>query len=103
MVLLLCILSLGMHVRLGLGHWPQPMVDKYTTAAFSFHTQAVIGLALFTMYGAGPLWLLLLCFRRVRASARLHLLQAGIYLVGWGLVVGYMAWDPRRFVQWYLD
>lgn len=102
-VLLLCIVSLGMHTRLGLGHWPEPMVDKYTTPAFSFHTQAVIGLGLFTMYAAGPLWLLCLCFRRFRVSARLHVMQAGVYAAGWGLVLAYVAWDPHRFVQWYLD
>jgi hypothetical protein len=102
-MLLLCILSVAIHVRIGLGRFPKPMVDKYSNAALDFHVRAVHCFGMFTMFAAIPLWLLLLCFRTHRISWEIHLLQAAIYLTGWGLVVGYLYWDPYRFVEWFLD
>jgi hypothetical protein len=55
--LLLVFLSLALQVRLGLDHWPVPMRENYSTAAYNAHEYAFIALVLFAIYAAGPLWL----------------------------------------------
>jgi hypothetical protein len=79
------------------------MYENYNTQAFSVHFWAIAGLSLFCMYGAPVLWLLLLCFRRLRLSWKVHLLQLGACLAAWGLNWLLIAWDPLRFVEWILD
>ena len=102
-VLLIDILVLALHVRLALGHWPKPMAESYSSPAFNLHTELVVCFGMFTAWGAIPLWLLFLCFRRFRFSRRMHLFQAGMFVVGWVCVIGYLVWDPQRFVTWFLD
>jgi len=104
-LLLLVFLALVAHVRIGLGHWPEPMVENYQTAAFRAHHGAVIWFGCFTIWGALPLWLVLVCIQRFRRSWswKLHVLQAAVYAVGWCAIAAYAAWDPGRFVDWYLD
>ena len=103
LLLLFEIISLALHVRMGLGHWPKPMIENYGTAAFDWHALTVIGFGVFTTYAAIPLGLLCLCFRPLRITRRTHLIQAGVFAAGWGVVWAYCAWDPQQFVAWYLD
>ena len=102
-LLLLAFLTLAAHVRIVLGHWPKPMWEVYSTFIYEIHQYLFAGIALFTVFGAVPCWLLLLCFQRLRISWRYHLLQAGAYASGWGLIAVYWAWDPGHFLAWYLD
>lgn len=109
----LCVLSshllfgvlwgLAMHVRLGLGRWPRPMWDKYATAAFEAHFHVLQAVGLATVYGAIPIWFLLLCFRRFRGTLKLHLLQAVVYGLGWGVIGLWCLVDPWKFLQWLAD
>ena len=101
--LLVMVLSLALHVRVGLGHWPQPLREGYDTVAFRWHESAFVMSALGAAYGAAPLWLLLLCFRRFRAPLRVHRLQMGTYAAGWLLILAFAKIDPFRFVKWMLD
>jgi hypothetical protein len=103
LLLLFVFLTLAAHVRVGLGHWPTPMLENYQTAAYNRHTQAFIWLALVTVYAAVPLWLVSLCFGVFRISLKTHLIQTGIYAVGWALIVLYSFIDPGRFIEWFLD
>ena len=103
-LLLLIFLTLAAHVRISLGHWPKPMWEHYWTTNYALHAYAFMGLSLFTVYAAVPLWLLLLlCFRQLRISWATHLVQAGTYALGWGLIGAYAAWDPGHFLAWWLD
>jgi hypothetical protein len=102
-LLLFVFLSLAAHVRLGLGHWPTPMLESYNTAAYGRHVQVFVWVALFTVYAAVPLWLVALCFGIFRISLKTHLLQTGIYVAGWVLIALYGEIDPGRFVEWFLD
>jgi hypothetical protein len=101
-LLLLDILLLGAHVRLALGHWPNPMVENYSSPAFTWHSRGVVYFGLFAAYGALPLWLLL-CFRSLRRRRWTHLSQLGAFIVGWAAVIAYMQFDPHRFVAWFMD
>jgi hypothetical protein len=100
---LLFFVTLALHARLALGHWPTPMFENYDTPAFNAHEVAVAWFAYFAILAAGPLWLLLLCFRRFRVSWKFHLKQAGVYAAGWGLMFLYGWADPGRFLEWFLD
>ena len=103
LLLLFVFITLAAHVRLGLGHWPTPMLEKYQTAAYDGHEQMFVWVALFTVYAAVPLWLLSLCFGMFRISLKTHLLQASFYAMGWVLIGLYGSIDPGRFVEWFLD
>ena len=102
-VLLLCIVSLAVHVRIALGHWPRPMVDKYNTRLFDFHLRALVGLYLFCVYGAPLLWLGLLCFRKLRFGWKVHVRQLVACLAGWGLFLLLALVDPLDFLAWIFD
>jgi hypothetical protein len=103
LLLLFVFLTLAAHVRLGLGHWPTPMLENYQTTAYSRHEQVFIWVALFTVYAAVPLWLVSLCFGMFRISLKTHLTQTGICAVGWALIALYSFMDPGRFMEWFLD
>ncbi len=96
-------LGLAIHVRAGLGHWPKPMWEDYRTLGFEVHALALLGIGLFAVYAAVPVWALCVCLPRFRVSARTHLIQAALYLLGWGLVAGFIVLDPYQFVTWLKD
>ena len=102
-VLLLSFLSLAAHVRLALGHWPTPMTESFGGSAYDTHERAVTWVGFFAVYFAIPLWLLMLCFRAFRITLKHHLIQLGVYAVGWGLIVLYVVCDPGRFAEWFFD
>jgi hypothetical protein len=91
------------HVRLGLGHWPKPMTESYRSAAFTVHETALFIVGLFALYGAVPLYLSLLLFRRHRVTPQFHLKQAAVYILGWILIVLLAKADPTTFTEWLLD
>jgi len=102
-VLLVVGFSLAVHVRLGLGHWPNPVVEDYATSAFKGHFLALritFGLALYSFV---PVWMLLLSARRFRVSLRFHALQAGVYVGGWLGVLLVCSLDPWRLMRWLAD
>jgi hypothetical protein len=102
-LLLLIFLTLAMHVRIGLGHWPEPIFENYHTTACILHEQLVVWVGMFTMFAAAPLWLASLFFRIFRISLKIHLMQAGAYIVGWALIILYTRIDPYKFAEWFFD
>lgn len=102
-LLLVVGVALAFHVRLGLGHWPAPMMEDYATPAFKVHFLALqisFGLAL---YSFAPVWMLFLCARRFRVSVRFHALQSAVYAGGW-LTILLICWiGPWRFMEWLAD
>jgi hypothetical protein len=103
LLLFFIFLTLAAHVRVGLGHWPASILESYQTTAYSLHVQVFIGIALFAVYAALPLWLVSLCFRMFRISLKTHLIQAGVYAIGWALIILYAYADPCGFAEWFLD
>ena len=102
LVLLALILSLAVHLRLGLGHWPQSMDEDYSTAAFKVHEAVVYFVAHFAIFMAIPLWPVLLLFKRFRAGVRTHLVQSAIFSAGWILIYLFFKYDPTSFSTWLL-
>lgn len=103
LALFITIVSLALHVRLGVGHWPQPMWEDYRTTVFDVHLLAVTGVGFFTVFVSVPLWALCICIPRLRLSARTHLIQAALYVLGWSLIVGFVMLDPYQFIDWLAD
>src|SRR5262245_24147682 len=102
-VLIVVGLSLALHVRLGLGHWPNPVVEHYTTPAFQTHLWGFRASFVFALYSLAPVWMLLLCAQRFRVSVWFHAIQVAVYIGGW-LVIFLVCWtDPWRFMSWLAD
>lgn len=101
-VLLLTFLSLAVHVRLGLGHWPQSMVEDYHSAAFRVHEWVLEVVAHFAIFLAIPTWPFLLLFKRFRAGVRTHIVQSVVFSVGWILIILIIKFDPTPFSHWLL-
>jgi hypothetical protein len=95
--------TMGLHIRLGLGHWPKPMVENYQTVAFRIHEGTFLVVMLFTVFAAVPLWGVFLCFRRLRLSWRTHIAQALTYSLGWLVILVAGKYDPTTFTDWFLD
>jgi len=93
----------ALHIRLWLGHWPKPMLESYHTPLADFHVKSLILCGIFAVYVAGPLWLLLLCFKSLRISLPVHIRQALLFGFGWLLLYTWVRWDPFRFIDWFLD
>jgi hypothetical protein len=79
------------------------MWEDYRTSAFDVHWILLIGVGLFAVYAAIPVWIGCKCLRRVRSSKRADLAQAALYIVGWSLLAGFIALDPYQFVTWFAD
>jgi hypothetical protein len=96
-------LSLAVHVKIGLGHWPEPMTEEYSTTAFQGHFRILQACFVMALYSLAPTWKLLLCARRFRVSFRFHALQAAVYGGGWLVILLICQLDPWRFMQWLAD
>ena len=103
-ILLLIVLALAVHVRLGLGHWPTPMSESYRTPASLLHMKILEWALDFSVYFAGPLWLICLLVPQFQPSSRRDILsQLAAAALGWVLIVAFFALDPTTFSAWLLD
>jgi hypothetical protein len=102
-LLLLAVVSAAAHVRLGLGHWPKPMWEDYTTPAFKLHMFACLWLGMFSTFVAPAIWLVLLCFRPLRGNLPFHGRQLGVFFGAWAIFWLLVWCDPFRLVTWWLD
>lgn len=55
-ILLLVVISLSLHLRVGLGHWAHSTWDHYDSAAFSFHSALGVLFLLSSLFLALPTW-----------------------------------------------
>ncbi|MCW5198656.1 hypothetical protein VU06_02780 [Desulfobulbus sp. F3] len=99
--LFLTLVTLAIHIRLGLGRWPV-YGEEYHTVLFRTHEVFLYGAALVAFLVAAPLWLLL-CFRSFRVSWRTRLVQAMVFISGWLLISLSGKYDPTSFTDWFLD
>lgn len=97
------LITLALHVRLGLGHWPKPMHETYETAWYTAHGGTVIVLFLFALVAAPILWMASCRFERLRATERARYVQLAAFGLGWLLFYIYVKIDPGSFVLWFLD
>jgi hypothetical protein len=94
--------GLAAHVRLGLGHWPAPMVEQYTTVPYQWHEVLVMVLfvALLLTFPLAPFLLL----RRTTWEASSRRTMALVYLTGaWLLVALGIGLERTSFWAWWID
>jgi len=104
LVALLIFVSMALHVRLSMGRWPNDALEiKDMSPGLALHDFVFAAMLLFGGFGAVPLWLILLCFRPLRISARTHVIQAGVLLLGTLTLWGGMMSLPPECVTWFLD
>jgi hypothetical protein len=101
--LLVVYVAMAIHIRVGLGHWPKPMVEDYHSVLFQVHKWLLVGCIFFAVFAAIPVWVLLLCFRAFRITLRIHVAQLGIFVLGWLLIFLAAYFDPTTFTDWFLD
>ena len=96
-------LLLALHARRGLGHWPEPMVESYSTPLFDAHDMLVAYMWLFSLYGALSLWIVLAAINFRKFRAKTAFIGLACYLMSWAMAL-LMWWaDPGQFVSWFLD
>jgi len=104
LVAFLAFLSMALHIRLSMGGWPNDALEiKDMSPGLALHDFFFDVMFLFGGFAAVPLWLILLCFRPLRISARIHVIQAGILFLGLFMLWGGMVNLPPEWVTWFLD
>ena len=104
LVLLFLFITFGIHIRLGLGHWPTPMSESYHSSAFHLHEVIFGTWFVFSVYAAGPLWFLCLLIPPLRPSwPRPRVAQFFTLIGGWLLNCTVVTFDPTTFSAWFLD
>ena len=104
LIAFLVFLSMALHVRLSIGEWPHDALEmKDMSLGLALHEFCFAITLLFGGFVATPLWLILLCFRSLRISARTHVVQASILLLGLFMLWGGMMMLPSKWVTWFLD
>jgi hypothetical protein len=101
--LFISFVTLLLHVRLGVGHWPKPMWEDYSTFALKAHELVALGLFATSTFVAPVIGVGLLCFRATRGSWQFHVAQLGLFAGGWILVLALWHADPFQFVTWLKD
>jgi len=95
-------LLLELHVRLILGYWPRPFIDDGHGLLWRAHNYLSLFILVFSFPIAPPLWIFCITVPSVRPSLRVRMIQAFIYLLGWGLeVLG--IFFPTPFTEWTFD
>lgn len=101
--LLVAFVTMMLHVRLGVGHWPKPMWEDYSTVALKAHQLVTLWLFASSTFVAPVFGLGLLCFRATRGGWRFHVAQLALFAIGWTAVLVLWHADPFRFVTWLKD
>lgn len=91
----------AVHVRLGLGHWPTPMWEKYHTPLSSAHELLLVGLLYLSLFVAPFLWVVSAVWNY--PQMKMPLKQFLCYAAGWLLIVVAGSLDPTTFTAWLLD
>ena len=94
--------GLALHVRLGLGHWPHPMWEQYSTPLARWldlvSVWLLMGTGLSAFLATGAL------FQRVCWTEPHYRRKALVYLAGLAaLVAVYVALGNTSFIEWWID
>ena len=68
MALSIAFVCLAFHIRVGLGHWPEPMMESFTSGAYHVHELVVAVVGCFAVFAAILLWLIAVCVPSMRSS-----------------------------------
>jgi|GEM_PF-5790681 len=103
LVLLGLLISLAIHIRVGLGHWPKPMTEDLPTVAFQWHDNLVGIWFIFSLFGAAPVWCICQFIPSPGAPRQKIDKQAVLFIAGWCAIFMLGRFDPTSFTEWLLD
>jgi len=95
--------SLAIHCRFALGHWPIPYIENFSTHTFGTHKHIFIIMVFAVLFLVPVVWFLLLFFPMYQISLKAHALQILIYCVGWIIFALAPEYDPTPFSNWFFD
>lgn len=102
--LLVVFVAFAAHLRLGLGHLPTPMFERYDTHAFRAHELLLVACFHFATFVAAPLWMICQFVPSLRPSWPWPAVpQLATFALGWLLIIAILAFDPTTFSAWVLD
>ena len=99
-ILLVLWIVMAVNCRLGLGHWPKPMTENYSSRTYELLESLFILSGYFALFLAGPVVLLGLI---IGFSDRLNRWRVALYAIGWAFLFGVMWLDPTSFTEWWFD
>jgi len=94
--------SLAIHCRLAVGHWPQPMLENINIKSYEIHAK-ILWLFAYVVLASLPCWLVMLFFKKFRINIKIHLLQLIVFGFGFLLIILTLMFDPTPFTEWFLD
>jgi hypothetical protein len=104
LITFLVFLTMAVHVRLSLGHWPTDAIEtKDMSLGLAFHEFIWIVMLFLGGFAAVPLWLILLFFRPLRISFQTHVVQALILALTSFILWGGLSLLPSHWVTWFID
>jgi hypothetical protein len=99
---LAAMMTLALHVRILLGHWPVVYRDSPDGALLGLHIRAA-GYLLWSSMITAPFWLLSLIAAVLTKQRRTALTMVLLFLIP-SLIFGSWFWfDPGGFIEWFLD
>jgi len=94
--------SLAIHCRLAVGHWPQPMIENINIKSYEIH-ESVLWVFSFVFFASLPCWLIMLLFKKLRINIKIHFLQFIVFGLGLLLIILTLMFDPTPFTEWFFD
>lgn len=94
--------SLAIHCRLAVGHWPQPMIENINIKSYEIH-ERVLWLFSLVSFASLPCWLIMLFFKKLRINIKIHFLQFIVFGLGLLLIIVTLMFDPTPFTDWFFD
>jgi hypothetical protein len=94
---------MAIHCRIGLGHWPQPMIENYSGGTYDLLELASVLWVYFTLFVAGPVVLITLVVGFSGKHNRGNRVRVILYGLGWACLACVMLLDPTSFTEWWFD
>ena len=101
--LLVLWMAMAINCRLGLGHWPKPMLENYSSTSYQWLEATAFIVGWFAAIAAGPVCLVTLIIGCRQKSMRGNLWRVALYGLGWVCLVCAMRFDPTTFSDWWFD
>jgi len=94
--------SLAIHCRLTVGHWPKPMLENINIKSYLIH-ERILWIFSYVVLISLPCWLVMLFFKKIRINIKTHLLQFIVFGLGILLIILTLMFDPTPFTEWFFD
>jgi hypothetical protein len=95
-------ISLAIHCRLVVGHWPEPIIENVNILSYNIH-ETLIYILMYIVFLSIPAWFIMLFFKNLRITLKIHLIQITAFVLGILLIALFFKFDSTPFTEWFLD